>query len=101
MVQNYKVSRSVSNLDVVLDFYVDTLGSSIVHQVGLMATLMMLRIKAKMLTRTEVILSTSTLMVIMTMMIIRLYSSSEAISSAIKNLENFQKFSQGDIFRRL
>ena len=34
MVQNYKVSRSVSNLDVVLDFYVDTLGSSIVHQVG-------------------------------------------------------------------
>ena len=90
MVQNYKVSRSVSNLDVVLDFYVDTLGSSIVHQVGLMATLMMLRMKAKMLTRTEVILSTRTLMVIMTMMIIRLYSSSEAISSAIKNLENFQ-----------
>ena len=83
MVQNYKVSRSVSNLDVVLDFYVDTLGSSIVHQVGLMATLMMLRMKAKMLTRTEVILSTRTLMVIMTMMIIiLLYSSSEAISSA-------------------
>ena len=95
MVQNYKVSRSVSNLDVVLDFYVDTLGSSIVHQVGLMATLMMLRMKAKMLTCTEVMLSTRTLMVIMTMMIIRLYSSSEAISSArlssdIKNLENLQ-----------
>ena len=96
MVQNYKVSRSVSNLDVVLDFYVDTLGSSIVHQVGLMATLMMLRMKAKMLTCTEVILSIRTLMVIMTLMIIILFikvqkpyrpPGNPLIS---KNLENFQ-----------